>query len=456
MAVEGQNGDDTTYWVACRLRDLGLSEGTAGDLMLDEYNPRCVPPWSPEEIQSKVTNAYRYATGEPGSASPVVMFGPVAAVPQVGKMNGHGVYAFGNMLAIGTIEARPWIFGDVLMARVVTALVAAGGGGKSTFVLTLAAHLAVGKDWMGMHPWRPGRSIIYNAEDALDELSRRLNAICDAYELDRDAVRSSIALVSSDELLLRITENRPPRVNDAQVFALLEAASDPAVQLVAVDPLAEIHTANENDNMEMNYVMGVLRVVARRANCAVVAVQHTGKPPVASSVSWAGNQNASRGASAVPAAARIVLTLFPAAEQDCDAIGVPESERHLYVRLDGAKANFSAKRGRPHWLRWHEREMANSDKVGVLLEHDAVTAHEAMTQGVGEVVYDELMKRAAAALGLDEAVDAVRAASLLSAKEDRGAARRRLQRVFVAPVRVAQGCSVRLVATPQGQKLVIG
>src|ERR1700691_2890876 len=81
VAVEGQNGDDTTYRVACRLRDLGLSETTAFELLLDEYNPRCAPAWSPEELQAKVLNAYRYATGEPGAASPAAVFGAVAVVP---------------------------------------------------------------------------------------------------------------------------------------------------------------------------------------------------------------------------------------------------------------------------------------------------------------------------------------------------------------------------------------
>ena len=81
-------------------------------------------------------NAYRYATGEPGAASPAAVFGAVAVVPPLKRINGH-VYDFGNMLAIDNIEARPWIFGEILMARVVTMLIGASGAGKSSFLRLL-------------------------------------------------------------------------------------------------------------------------------------------------------------------------------------------------------------------------------------------------------------------------------------------------------------------------------
>lgn len=65
-AVEGDNGDDTTYKVACQGRNLGLSEEKTFELMLEYYNPRCVPAWSPQDLQAKVQNAYSFAQGEVG------------------------------------------------------------------------------------------------------------------------------------------------------------------------------------------------------------------------------------------------------------------------------------------------------------------------------------------------------------------------------------------------------
>jgi len=66
-AIEGQGGDDATYQAACHIRDFGLSQSEAFNMLLQEFNPRCQPPWSSADLQQKVANAYSYATGAPGA-----------------------------------------------------------------------------------------------------------------------------------------------------------------------------------------------------------------------------------------------------------------------------------------------------------------------------------------------------------------------------------------------------
>ena len=83
-AIEGQNGDDTTYRVACRVRDYGVSEPVATELMFEVWNERCEPPWDVADLEIRVRNAYKYATGEAGAASPQATFGgikPIEASP---------------------------------------------------------------------------------------------------------------------------------------------------------------------------------------------------------------------------------------------------------------------------------------------------------------------------------------------------------------------------------------
>lgn len=77
LAVEGQGGDETTYKVACRLKDIGLAEPAALAAMLEHWNGRCSPPWSPDDLAVKVANAYRYGTEPQGSAAPENDFNPV-------------------------------------------------------------------------------------------------------------------------------------------------------------------------------------------------------------------------------------------------------------------------------------------------------------------------------------------------------------------------------------------
>jgi hypothetical protein len=66
-AVQGEHGDQATYEVAAKMRDFGLSEDDCYQVMAEEFNLRCVPPWNEKELWQKVRNAYRYATGAPGS-----------------------------------------------------------------------------------------------------------------------------------------------------------------------------------------------------------------------------------------------------------------------------------------------------------------------------------------------------------------------------------------------------
>ena len=69
-AITGEGGDTQTYKIACQGRNLALSPGLAYQVMLEHYNPRCLPPWTPEELMIKVKNGYTFAQGEVGKDTP--------------------------------------------------------------------------------------------------------------------------------------------------------------------------------------------------------------------------------------------------------------------------------------------------------------------------------------------------------------------------------------------------
>jgi hypothetical protein len=57
-AISGQSGHKATFGAACALvRGFGLAEKDALTLLVDEYNPRCNPPWSLTELRHKVKQA---------------------------------------------------------------------------------------------------------------------------------------------------------------------------------------------------------------------------------------------------------------------------------------------------------------------------------------------------------------------------------------------------------------
>jgi hypothetical protein len=57
-AVSGEGGHARTYGVACALVwGFALDAETALGLLAERYNPRCLPPWTPDELKYKVASA---------------------------------------------------------------------------------------------------------------------------------------------------------------------------------------------------------------------------------------------------------------------------------------------------------------------------------------------------------------------------------------------------------------
>lgn len=83
IAIEGESGDSTTFAVAAVGHDFGLPAGDTYDLMLKHYNDRCEPPWSAEELERKVQNAYKYAESPAGNLSPVSVEFPMVSVTEI-------------------------------------------------------------------------------------------------------------------------------------------------------------------------------------------------------------------------------------------------------------------------------------------------------------------------------------------------------------------------------------
>jgi len=78
IAVEGDGGDHTTFVVACKLRDIGLTQDNSFELLAEEWNPKCEPPWSADELEKKIANAYEYSRNKNiGASAPESVFSDV-------------------------------------------------------------------------------------------------------------------------------------------------------------------------------------------------------------------------------------------------------------------------------------------------------------------------------------------------------------------------------------------
>ncbi len=77
LALEGEGGDLTTYRVAAKLKDFGCTEDQTWNLMGENWNDRCSPSWSEDELADKIHNAYRYGSEAPGIDAPEAVFPPL-------------------------------------------------------------------------------------------------------------------------------------------------------------------------------------------------------------------------------------------------------------------------------------------------------------------------------------------------------------------------------------------
>jgi hypothetical protein len=208
-------------------------------------------------------------------------------------------------------------------------------------MLAWSVAAALGREYGDFRPRAPSWVVVYYVEDDRDEQRRRLSAAMRQFNAPLADIQGQIITTGPVGVgtLLEI-DTETGFVHETLVLAGLRALLEKhAPDLLIVDPLAELHTAPENDNTALRNVIAALRTLATEFNISVIVLHHTRKGAAAP-----GDPDAARGASSLVGAARVVLTLCPMSEEDVDTLGVAKDRmtRSAYVRLDDAKQNYAA------------------------------------------------------------------------------------------------------------------
>ena len=271
------------------------------------------------------------------------------------------------------IPRRRWLVGSFAIRGHLTVLVAPPGAGKSTLGIALAVAGVTGRgEIVGETVHETIKAWVWNNEDDRNELRRRLAAIMQQWNVAPADLRGKLGLNSGSERPLVIAKATKDGavVRLPDIEAIIERVQAEGIGLLIVDPFVETHEVDENNNAQIKAVAAMWREVARRGDCAVVIVHHTGKPPSASPDAWTGSLSASRGASSLGGVARIMRTLFAMSQSDADKFGLDADERRLWVRLDDAKANLSLASGSARWFKRVSIIIANGEEVGALVPGD--------------------------------------------------------------------------------------
>jgi hypothetical protein len=448
LAVEGDGGDQATFRVAAKLKDMGVSPRRAFDLMLHHWNPRCSPPWSDVDLMHKVRNAFTYggnAFGIDTAEAQLADLPPGITPVEDSRVKEEPKRPALVAVAAATLDerpkARPWVVRGIAMLQQVTLLVAPGGAGKSTFTFSLANSVArvdgrfVGRE---VDPKHCGAVWMQNNEDPLNELALRQRAFEQHWGEPR-ASTFPIYLSSGEQRSFRITrqEKLPSGAviqKPVDVDLAIEFIKARKIKVWTVDPYVESHDADENDNPSMAAVAAQYRRIAQEADVAVILVHHTRKQQNASSVGHAGEIDSARGAGAVANVARIGLTLYGMSESDAKNMGVSPESRWRWVRLDDAKANLSLMDGKPRWYEKISTAVEAVDRAGAsVAEHVGVLVPGDPKRAVGDrrlQLLNDILNAMGGEMAMDLADIARRMVEQDPAYSSESATRKAVERLF--------------------------
>ena len=260
------------------------------------------------------------------------------------------------------IPPRRWLYGRHLLRRFLSVDVAAGGVGKSSVKIVEAVAMASGRNLLGKEVQEgPLRVWLYNLEDPLEEIERRIHATCKQFQIDPADLGDRLYVDSGRDQSMIIAEEtvygarimRP--VSDALKAEIIFRQID----VLSIDPFVSAHTVNENDNGAIDMVSKEYASIADVCNCSINLVHHVRKQNGSEATA-----DSARGASALIGAARSVIVYNRMTEDEAAMASVPSNQRSFYFRTSNDKANLSPPEA-ADWHRMNNVELDNGDSVGV-------------------------------------------------------------------------------------------
>ena len=258
----------------------------------------------------------------------------------------------------GQICPRQWLYGTQLVRGFVTVLVAPGGTGKSSYAMAVGLSCASEMTFLGARLFECVNVAIFNLEDPLEELDRRVAALMLRHRIPRQALENRLFLNDAEghKLCIAAVGPDPSDPNISTIVypdrdALIKEIRAHEIGLVICDPFVESHELEENSNPHMAKAAAAWRDIARATNCAVLLVHHVRKGEITSI-------DAARGAKALTDSARVGLLFSPMTPEEGAEFNVRDEDRWQYVRLDDAKRNM-APAAKASWFKLEQVPLGN-------------------------------------------------------------------------------------------------
>ncbi|MBM6582986.1 AAA family ATPase [Microvirga sp. BT689] len=266
-----------------------------------------------------------------------------------------------------TIPPREWVYGHHYVRQFVSTTVAPGGVGKSSLSIVEALAIATGKNLLGIKPNERTKVWLWNGEDPLEELQRRVGAAMRLYGLQPEEVEGWLFMDSGRTSPVIIAEQTRQGTKIAiPVEEALEATiRENEIGVVILDPFVSVHRVSENDNGAIDMVAKTIAGIADRTRCAFDLVHHVRKTNGSEVTVEDG-----RGAVALLSAARAARAMNQMTQDEADKWGV--ENRRLHFRYFDGKANLAPPSETSTWFKLASVDLGNatetrpSDWLGVV------------------------------------------------------------------------------------------
>ncbi len=245
------------------------------------------------------------------------------------------------------LPPRPWLVRGLLMAGYVTMIIGAPDQGKSLLAIMWAVCVASGRGWGDFRPEGSGKVMLCLAEEDWLEQDRRFYAACDATGAPETAVTDNVVrfAIRRNQPLFTLDPDTREVVPTQAWEKVVELVETERPTLLVFDPMAEFHACEENQNAQMKAVVAHLRDIARANKLAAVLIHHTKKGE-----HEPGDLEASRGASAIGAAARFAVEVTTMTTAEAKRFGLPEERRRFFFRVDNARAAYAPPAEHAEWF----------------------------------------------------------------------------------------------------------
>jgi AAA domain len=262
------------------------------------------------------------------------------------------------------IPRRESIYGKHYNRKHLSETVAMPGVGKSSLSLAESLAITTGRPLLGIKPDEQCNVWVWNGEDPLEELQRRVVAAAVYYDIDPSELEGRLFVNSGrdSKIVIAIQSRTGASVDHATVEAIINTIRANKIGLMIVDPFIASHRVAENDNPSMELVASTWAHIAEVTGCAIELVHHARKTGGADVTTEDG-----RGGGAILAKVRSARTLNGMSRSEADKAGVKNHRQ--FFKVQNGKSNLSPSTDAADWYQLKSVDLGNgppSDSVGVV------------------------------------------------------------------------------------------